>query len=408
MNKPLTAQEQAITEENLRDTRPFLWFLTAVLFFLYVVAVSASPALRDPARLIPFTILMILHGALHWLLPRFASSGWPFALYLTIQVALIFTLSWLSDNPAIVAGLYLGLAGETIGVVEDWRLSLVVLLVTIGLMAATSAALWGWTAVAPEWLGVSLLMALFVMLFVLMFVRQMNARNEAQRLLRDLEIAHRQVSAYAQEVEQLTLEAERQRMARELHDTLAQGLAGVILQLEALEAFLEKGDMAKAADIAGQAKGRARETLSDARRAIDDLRDQGTGSPLQAIAREVERFTRSMGIPCTLEMPETLPLPPEQAAHVLRCVSEGLANVAAHAQASQAAVSVTTGPDHVAVTVSDNGRGFDLAGVPGGHYGLLGLRERARLAGGTLAVSGGAQGGTILTMTLPIQGEDVS
>ena len=377
------------------------------MFFLYVVAVSASPALRDPARLIPFTILMILHGALHWLLPRFVESRRQFALYLIIQVLLVFTLSWLSDNPAIVAGLYLALAGETIGVVEDWRLSLVVLLVTIGLMTATSAALWGWTAVAPEWLGVSLLMALFVMLFVLMFVRQMNARNEAQRLLRELEIAHRQVSAYAQEVEQLTLEAERQRMARELHDTLAQGLAGVILQLEALEAFLEKGDTAKAADIAGQAKGRARETLSDARRAIDDLRDQGTGSPLQTIAREVERFTRSTGIPCTLEMPETLPLPPEQVEHVLRCVSEGLANVAAHAQASQAAVAVTAGPDHVSVTVSDNGRGFDLAGVPGGHYGLLGLRERARLAGGTLAVSRGAQGGTILTMTLPIQGEDV-
>ena len=132
----------------------------------------------------------------------------------------------------------------------------------------------GWQLV-PTWLGTAVVMMVFVLIYVLMFMRQMSARQEAQTLLAELETAHRQLAEYAQEVETLTLEAERQRMARELHDTLAQGLAGLILQLEGLEAHLERGNLAKVVEIAAQAKGRARSTLAEARQAIGDLREQG-------------------------------------------------------------------------------------------------------------------------------------
>lgn len=395
-----TSPQQAAIEEDLRATRPFFWFLFVVLALLYGLTVYTSPEMREPQRLIPFTVLMLVHAILHALVPRFVASWGRAAVYLAVQIVLAFALSWISESAAVVVGLYLALAGETAGMLEDWKLSLIAIVGYVFLIVFAIWALWGWTAV-PDWFGIATLMALFVLLYVTMFVRQMSARAEAQGLLAELEVAHRQLGEYAQEVEQLTRDAERQRMARELHDTLAQGLAGVILQLEALEAFLEKGDDAKAAEIAGQAKSRARTTLSDARRAIDDLRDTRPQTPLQTIGREVERFTRSTGIPCEVTLPDTLPLAHESADHAARFLSEGLANVAAHAQASQVWVAVEVDDGLVTLTMRDNGRGFTPDAVPTGHYGLIGLRERARLAGGALRVESDPGRGTMLTMRLP-------
>ena len=119
---------------------------------------------------------------------------------------------------------------------------------------------------------------LFVLVYVLLFMRQLHARAELQE-------AHTQLAEYAQQVETLTLEAERQRMARELHDTLAQGLAGLVLQLEALEASLERGKTGQALQIVGQARERARTTLADARRAIDDLRATSATTPKPSPAK---------------------------------------------------------------------------------------------------------------------------
>ena len=155
----------------------------------------------------------------------------------------------------------------------------------------------------------------------------MNARQEAQTLLAELETAHQQLAEYAQKVETLTLETERQRMARELHDTLAQGLAGLVLQIEGLEAHLEQENIEKVAEIAAQAKSRARTTLAEARQAIGDLRQQSVATPAEAIVREVERFRRATGIPCDLTLPEMLTLSDQLGDHVVRCVSEGLTNV---------------------------------------------------------------------------------
>lgn len=400
MTKPLPHQQAAL-EDDLKYTRPFFWFLFVVLAFLYAVALYTSPELREPQRAIPFTLMMLSHAVLHALVPRFVTRRSSLIFYLVVQIALVFALSWISRSPAIIVGLYLALAGETAGILEDWKRALIAIILYVALIAITFALVLGWTTV-PDWFGLAALMALFVLLYVTMFVRQMNARAEAQQLLGELEVAHRHLGEYAQQVERLTLETERQRMARELHDTLAQGLAGVILQLEALEAFLEKGDDVKAAEIAAQAKSRARVTLSDARRAIDDLRNAHTLTPLQAIGREVERFTRSTGIPCEVVLPDALPLSPEQADHAVRYVSEGLANVAAHAQASRVWLSVALTDGRVVLTLRDDGSGFAPEAVPDGHYGLIGLRERARLAGGTLTVASRSGAGATLTLQLPV------
>jgi NarL family two-component system sensor histidine kinase YdfH len=206
----------------------------------------------------------------------------------------------------------------------------------------------------------------------------------------------------------LTLENERERMARELHDTLAQGLAGLVLQLEALEATLELGRTAQALHITGQAKERARTALSEARRAIDDLRAADL-SPADSIVREADRFQSATGIPCVLDMPVKLPLSARNGEHVVRCVAEGLTNIMRHARAAHASVTLSIVRDRLHVEIRDDGKGFENTdGLPAGHYGLLGLRERARLAGGDLLITSTVGSGTTLHMTLPLQMEEAA
>ncbi|MCA9968553.1 MAG: hypothetical protein KC423_30115, partial [Anaerolineales bacterium] len=159
----------------------------------------------------------------------------------------------------------------------------------LALLTLTNYLIDGWQFI-PSWLGIAAVMMVFVLIYVMLFMQQMKARQEAQKLLSELENANEQLAAYAQQVENLTLETERQRMARELHDTLAQGLAGLILQIEGLELHLEQGNQEKVAEIAAQAKKRARSTLAEARQVIGALRQQDSASTAESIMHEVERF----------------------------------------------------------------------------------------------------------------------
>ena len=209
-------------EAGLEETRPFFWFLIIVLIFLYGISIYSDPSLRQPARFIPYTTLFFIHITLHWYMPYLVAEKRHLTAYLVVQIFLVILLILISKQSSIVIGLYMALAGETIGILEDWRRALVAMVGYLVLMGVTYGLIWGWGA-APGWLGAALIMMLFVLIYVMLFIRQLNARAESQRLLTELQEAHTQLAEYAQQVETLTLEAERQRMARELHDTLAQG-----------------------------------------------------------------------------------------------------------------------------------------------------------------------------------------
>jgi NarL family two-component system sensor histidine kinase YdfH len=241
--------------------------------------------------------------------------------------------------------------------------------------------------------------------YVAALALQVQSRQRADRLLRELDTAHRQLVAYAEQVEELTLAAERARMARDLHDTLAQGVVGLILQLEALEGQLERDDVVQAIQVTAQIKGRAKEVLANSRRAIDDLRISLAQSDAlsDAIRKEVERFSAITHIPYTLDMPPSLVLPTSITEHALRCVAEGLANIARHARASHVNVFIGVQEAYILIQIQDNGIGFDpaVSAQQNGHYGLLGLRERARLTGGTLDVESAVGAGTTLRLRLP-------
>jgi NarL family two-component system sensor histidine kinase YdfH len=232
-----------------------------------------------------------------------------------------------------------------------------------------------------------------IILFMVMLNQQLIEHQKAAELAESLETANAKLAASAARIEALTLQTERQRMARELHDTLAQGVAGLVLQLEAVKAHLDADRGERASSIVERALLRARSTLADSRAAIDDLR-AAPGSLPDTVREEVDHFKQSTGIPCELEISvHENQLPAETTNHALHILREALTNVARHAQATDVHVMFSVDRQSLELEVRDNGRGFDVTRSPGGHYGLVGIRERARLTGGALAVDSG-QGGT--------------
>lgn len=395
---PSAAPKNVVGQE-----RWFFLFLTLVYAFMYVWAISSSAELRSPGRFVIFTVLINLHIALHWFSSKFIKKN-RVGPYLVVQGILAFVLVLLANSIGPLMGLYLGLIGAAVGMLRpNQRLTLTVVGAYLGLSAINYIFISGYQAMF--WWALAVLpMTAFVVIYVTLYSRQAEAREQAQELLLELQASHRQLAEYATRVEELTRSTERQRMARELHDTLAQGLAGLILQLEAADSHLGSQNPARAQTIIQQAMARARTTLSESRRVIDDLRASTTGREdlAEALGAEVEHFKSATGLPCALALALPPALPPSLTEPILRTVAEGLTNVLRYAQAHQAWVRLTHTATQLEIEVRDDGRGFNPDDLPAGHYGLLGLQERARLAGGTLTIASQPGQGTSLKLVLPL------
>ncbi|MFN8632303.1 MAG: response regulator [Chloroflexota bacterium] len=217
-------------------------------------------------------------------------------------------------------------------------------------------------------------------------------------------IEHAQLYAQAREV---GVVEERNRLAREVHDTLAQGLTAIALQLQTAERLLPPG--AEARRIVGDAREQAHRSLDEARRAVWGLTAQpldGATLP-EALQVEVERFGRRIGAETELDADaEGAPLTDAQATALLRVTQEALHNVEKHAEPSRVRVELhyVAPSGLVTLLVADNGKGFDRQALPGpdGGFGLSGMRERMRLVGGDLEVESAPGWGTRVRARLPL------
>jgi signal transduction histidine kinase len=191
-------------------------------------------------------------------------------------------------------------------------------------------------------------------------------------------------------------EEERRRIARELHDGVAQDLAGVVIGLEALERSPGSGDVAGLKHLARSTAQDVRELILDLRpRVLDDL---GLGAALRWLAQE--RHPRLL-VDLDIELDRHLPPPVETA--MFRIVQEALTNVERHAAASKARLRVWTADGVLGAVVEDDGRGFDPR-VEAWGFGIVGMRERAEQVGGQLQVSSHGGAGTRVEAVLPLEG----
>ena len=384
---------------------PFLVVLYVMMVGGSVSVLYSDRSLRAPGRLALFTALVLVHGGLYWLSTRreITLRRWP--VYFAVQITLNFAIGVLTRGHWLALGLYMSLVGQITGALwPNLRGIALTVFLSVTLLALNLIVSWGLQELV-QFLPIAALMCTFVVIYVLLFVRQSEARERAQTLLRELEIAHRQLQEYAVRVEELTIGQERERMARELHDTLAQGLAGLILQLEAADSHLESDNPDHAQAVVQQAMRRARTTLDEARRAIRALRP-GTlerGDLSDALGREVDQFSTTTGVETRLEVDASaLDVSPEMAQDLLRVVQESLSNVARHARASRVLVRLDAVDRGLRLVVKDDGVGFDpREGLEwSGCFGLAGMHERAARLGGLLRVESTPGEGTSVVLTV--------
>lgn len=396
--------ESPLLIESASQIRPLYWVLVGAMGFLYYWALKSVPSLSEPVHLLTFTTLMLIHALLHLAGANIASHRQWLVPYFVAQGALIFTIVFMAPGGGFIYGLYWAMAGEAAMILADLRAASLTIVCYMALSAVNFGLALGW-AQLPSLIAYIAPMTFFILVYALMFQRQAKARQQTLSLLADLEAAHRQLAEYAVQVESLTISHERERMARELHDTLAQGLAGLILQLEAVDTHLSRNQVERAQTITEQAMSRARATLADARRAIDDLRDTNSVIDVEAAVRaEAERFTSATGIACELDLEITTHIPESVAEHVLKIVSEGLTNIARHARAENVTLQIDAHNGSLDMKIQDDGSGFAMGEqVKSGHYGLVGMRERARLVGGTLDVLSHPGEGTTLKLWFPLK-----
>jgi len=231
-----------------------------------------------------------------------------------------------------------------------------------------------------------------------------DANGRLVATIAENEELHRRLIAQAREA---GVAEERRRMAGEIHDTLAQGLTGIVTQLQAAEQAASRppGDPAGWRRHVAAATQLARDSLSEARRSVDALRPE----PLErcrlseALADVAERWTALNGIPVQARTTGTArPIRPEIEFALLRAAQEALANVARHAHATRVGLTVSYMENEVALDVRDDGVGFDPAAQSeGGGFGLIAMRQRIADLSGTVEVESEPGGGTAISTCVP-------
>ncbi|MFD4672167.1 sensor histidine kinase [Lentzea sp. NPDC058450] len=237
-------------------------------------------------------------------------------------------------------------------------------------------------------LGVTTPMAILVGWIIRVMEREVIRRREMNE----------RVLALSEENARLQVLAERARVSREMHDTVAQGLTGIVTQLEVAEA-LKPADDAVRGRIA-TARRLARDSLVEVRRSIEALRP----GPLQdgrlseAVERAVDAWRSEHGVVATCTVTGSArPLSADTEVAVLRSAQEALANAGRHARAERVDVTLSYMEDVVVLDVMDDGVGFDPS-VRG--FGLTGMEERVALLGGTVTVESAPGNGTAVNVTL--------
>lgn len=329
-------------------------------------------------------------------------------LYFLGFTLLVLLLMFLDVNSNGIVVLLFILSGEVLSFFPDRRGYLWVAL--WGAIITGALLIWFDDALRGLLVGLGVTCGMAFMGTAAMFQRHAEeARAESQRLLAELQAAHSQLRASAARAEELAAAQERNRLAREMHDTLGHRLTVAAVQLEGAQRLIPRNPE-KAAQMVGTVRQQVLDGLQELRQTVATLRAplEADLSLATALGRLVQQFQTATTLTVTLELPAQLPpLSPEQRHAIYRTVQEGLTNVQRHAQASQVAVRICTknghsSPPGLRVSIEDNGKGPSADPATLG-FGLHGLRERAEQLAGQLTMSAGEQGGTRLLVELPIE-----
>ncbi|MCO5992694.1 sensor histidine kinase [Actinoallomurus rhizosphaericola] len=348
-------------------------FTTALLVAMGVVAVLSLTVAQLPGRLLPLLarrpLLLAADAAAAYLVLESAGAFGPFFLFSVVTSALA-------------------------GVLYEWRGLLFV--------CALQVLLYDLAARSIQSVGIQAVVALPVFYPVAGCVgvavhRLLQQYAEAEEARREAEV----VAASAEE---------RLRLARDMHDSLAKTLHGVALSAAALPAWVRKSPDRAEQEADNIAAG-LKIAVAEARELIAGLRDGDQSVPLaEAVRRMTADWAASTGIAVEVGVTDDVRLPPVRRAETLAILKEALTNVERHAAAGTVRITLTADGRGTELSVRDDGKGFtcprDMADltnalVRDGHYGVVGMAERARRVGGLLTLTSSPGNGSTLTVSLP-------
>ena len=327
---------------------------------------------------LPFALIYISGLIALWFgLIRIDSAFYVTQMGLWSQIFISLPITWASGFALLIFGLNLYQQTIGIGAAPDWTASLL-------------------------WLGFTAIGILFGYWIHTIITQSV----ERKKLIQQLEETRAELAKSERAAGKL---AERQRLAHEIHDTLAQGFISIIMHLEAAEQALLTGTATTERHLT-QAQHTARESLEQARRVVNDLRPELLEqAPFdEAVGRVVTDWSAGSGVTAVFTCTgDCQPLHPEVEVTLLRAAQEALANVRKHAQANDVQVTLSYLGDVVILDVQDDGIGFVMGEGGGetavsGGFGLVAMRQRVERLGGELLIESEPGEGTTVAVAIPV------
>ncbi len=391
-------------------------FRRSVIFFVVGVAYSANLLTSGPLTLTHFLLFTLTYGA--WLVifstQRQLTQHLPLWWFGSLAVLACLSqflylsttnLDWLPILTITTACLISGITPRYLGLI-------VATVLWLSLSLAFTLTLHGWDMDAQ----LVLLLTFSSFLGLSLMLREIiQAQAALQRSNDQLALAHTQLQDYSSQVEEVAAIRERNRIAREIHDTLGHSLTLLAVQLETAAQFEVRGDPGLHEELQ-EARRVAKACLADVRHSVEALRpdDESAGSlpvRLRQLAAQFTAASRETAI--TLDLDEAVqPLRPDLSMTLYRCAQEALTNIGKHAGATKVLLYLSTseGPEgKVELTVLDNGRGSASSRTeraPG--YGLQGMRERVTLLDGTMRAGPEPRHGWRVEVVLPTKKREQS
>ena len=400
--EPLFANRQALWVRVWATVQGIA--LVIALYALITGSMAAYPQLSPPGyRWSVFVAVVAYHIVGVRFYDQLLSRRWLTALFVPLGWALI--IATLRINGVFALLIFGAIIQGFLFLSFTWAIGTLTLITALTVALVLQQDHYRLSNLALARLAVVVALAVMVGT-VMAYIHRVN-RDAATRarLLEELEAAQRDLEERARLA---GIQDERQRLARDIHDTLAQGFTSVIKHLEAIElSFAANGASDSAARAAlphlGYAQTVSRESLAEIRRLVWALRPAALDESTlpAAVQRIVGQWSDANGVHATCDI-EALPgLSPDTEVTLLRAVQETLSNVARHASAGHVSVALARVDSLLMLTIEDDGRGFDSE-TPSAGTGLSGLRARVRPLGGHLLVESTAGKGTSVTVALPV------
>jgi signal transduction histidine kinase len=372
------------------------------------IAATFSSDLTTPRRIVFLALVAVLALAYRLIaMPAMVSRNrWQAHLYRAVMIACVSGAVALFPPSVFI----LFIVSPQIWLLSD-RMHDAVPLSFLLLFAVGTAQLWaaGWTMDAfwdiLPWMVISLVVSLLLGIWIDKVITQSQQRAE---LIEQLEAARDEL---AEAHHTAGVMAERERMAREIHDTLAQGMTSIVMLSQTAAVELSRGAVEPAAGRLAAIEDTARENLAEARALVAAFTPVAlSGATLaEVLQRQGERFAAETGVDVQVSLDmaddEVAALPQGQQVVLLRAAQESLANVRKHAGATRVRILLGMSADGVAIEISDDGAGFSPSAATGG-YGLAAMRGRVEESGGTVSVDSAPGRGTRVQVLIPATGQE--